>query len=94
MTRLGAVVAGRRMVSMGRFFNKENRPVLMLLAQASSIGLAMVLAIVFGTALGYWVDKTWGTGPWGLLVGLLMGIIAAFRNLYILGKRAQKLGDK
>lgn len=82
------------MVSMGRFFNRENRPVVMMLAQASSIGLAMVLAIVFGTALGYWVDKTWSTGPWGLLIGLLIGIIAAFRNLYILGKRAQKMGGK
>lgn len=74
---------------MGRFIKDETRPVLMMLARASSIGLAMVLSIVFGLAIGYWVDQTWDTKPWGLLIGLLVGIIAAFRNLYILGKRAQ-----
>ena len=74
---------------MGRFIKDETRPLLLMLARASSIGLAMVLSIVFGLAIGYWVDHTWDTKPWGLLIGLLVGIIAAFRNLYILGKRSQ-----
>lgn len=55
------------------------------------MGLAMALAIVFGLVLGLVADSYFGTAPWGFLVGLLLGIIAGFRNLYIIMKRSKLL---
>jgi ATP synthase protein I len=61
-----------------------------MLAVASSVGLAMVLSIFFGLALGYYLDKWLGTKPWLLLAGLLVGIVAAFNNFIILTKRLER----
>lgn len=76
---------------MGRFINDQTRENLKLLARVSSMGLAMVLAIVLGLGVGYWIDKKFGTAPWGFFIGLGVGIIAGFRNLYIIAKRAKFL---
>ncbi len=56
----------------------------------SSIGLAMALSIAIGAAVGYYLDKWLGTTPWLSLVFLGLGIVAAFRNLFILYKRSKK----
>lgn len=65
-----------------------------MLAIASTMGLAMVLATVIGLAVGYYLDKIFDTKPVLTLVFLVLGIIAGFRNLYILGKRAQDMDKK
>jgi F0F1-type ATP synthase assembly protein I len=45
----------------------------------------MVLAIVIAVALGWWVDKQWTSiAPWGKLVGFGIGIVAAYRKLFIM----------
>jgi ATP synthase protein I len=51
------------------------------------MGLAMAIAIVLGFGAGLLVDNHFGTAPWGFLVGLIAGIVAGFRNLWIIGKR-------
>ncbi len=56
----------------------------------STVGMSMALAIALGALIGYHLDKWLGTSPWLLLVFLGFGIVAAFRNLYILYKRADK----
>jgi ATP synthase protein I len=61
---------------------------------ASSMGISMVLATVLGLALGYWLDGLFDTRPWLTLIFLGVGIVAGFRNLYIIGKRATKENDK
>ena len=76
---------------MGRFITKETRESLKIIGQVSSMGIAMVLATVFGLAAGYFFDKWLGTQPWGLIVGLVMGIIAGYRNIYIIMKRTKNL---
>ena len=73
---------------MGRFLSKSTRETLRGLASVSSMGLAMALAVVIGLALGYFVDLKFGTHPWGFFIGLLMGIVAGFRNIYIIAKRS------
>ena len=35
-----------------------------------------------GTVIGWAIDQLFGTGPWGLLVGLFLGIVVAFRNVF------------
>jgi ATP synthase protein I len=57
----------------------------------SSIGLSMGLAIALGVLIGHYLDKWLDTSPWFLLIFLGFGIAAAFRNLYIIYKRAEKL---
>ncbi len=65
------------------------------IGNAASIGLSMVLAIVIGFALGWWVDNTWpALTPWGKFAGLGIGIVAAYRNLYVLIKRIQREMDE
>lgn len=62
-----------------------------MLAMASTIGLSMVFATFIGLAIGYWLDKVFDTSPWLTLIFLVVGIVAGFRNIYIIGKRSQKL---
>jgi ATP synthase protein I len=57
----------------------------------STVGLSMVLAICLGAFIGYYLDKWLGTSPWLLLIFLGFGVAAAFRNLFIIYKKAEKL---
>ncbi len=56
----------------------------------STVGMAMAFAIAIGAVAGYYADKWLGTAPIFLLVGLGLGIGAAFRNLFILTKKARE----
>ncbi len=60
---------------------------------ASSLGIAMVAAILIGLFIGYQLDKWLGTSPWFTLIFLVLGIISGFRNIFILSKRAMKDDD-
>jgi ATP synthase protein I len=71
---------------LGKYFSDDTRKSLKVLGRVSSMGFAMALAIIFGLGLGYLVDEWLGTNPWGFFVGLAVGIIAAFRNLYVITK--------
>jgi len=62
-----------------------------LMAQASTVGLAFAVAIVMGLALGWWLDKKFGTAPWLLLGGLFVGIAAGFKNLFTVSARIEKM---
>lgn len=57
---------------------------------ASSLGIAMVAAILIGLFIGYQLDKWLDTSPWFTLIFLLFGIISGFRNIFILSNRAMK----
>ena len=57
----------------------------------STVGMSMVLAICLGALIGYYLDKWLDTSPWLLLIFIGFGIAAAFRNLFIMYKKAEKL---
>ena len=59
------------------------------LGYLSTVGIAMALSIAIGALLGYYIDKKFATGPWFSFIGLGLGIAAAFRNLYIMYKKAK-----
>lgn len=42
--------------------------------------------IVTGIFLGYIIDSICGTTPWGILAGILLGILTGFWNIYRLYK--------
>jgi len=56
----------------------------------SSMGISMVLALVIGIAIGYYLDRWFETSPVFFLIFMVLGIVAGFRNIYILMKRAEK----
>ena len=68
--------------------DRETKRSAIQMAYASSIGIAMVLAIFGCLFLGTWLDGKLGTGPYFTLLLLLIGIVAGFRNLYVLIKRS------
>jgi ATP synthase protein I len=76
---------------LGRFISDSTRDFLKLVAQVSSMGLAMALAIVIGLVAGIYADKWLDTSPWGFFIGLFVGIVAGFRNIWIIAKRVGML---
>lgn len=67
--------------------DQETKKSAIQMAYASSIGIAMVLAIFGCLFLGSWLDGKLGTGPYFTLILLLIGIVAGFRNMYVLIKK-------
>jgi len=57
--------------------------------QASAIGMSLVVAIFLGGFFGYLLDNYFGTGYLFKIIGLIVGIIAGFRNVYMMGKKFQ-----
>jgi ATP synthase protein I len=61
------------------------------LGYVSSIGIAMAVSIALGALIGYYLDGVFGTQPWLSLIFLGLGIAAAFRNLYVMYKKAKDM---
>lgn len=64
--------------------DEEKRKQLKILATVSSMGISVVLAIAMGVIFGRFLDERFGTGPIFFFIFLLIGIIAAFRNIYVI----------
>ena len=56
--------------------------------ELGTLGLSFVLALVLGTAAGLWIDKTFESSPWGMLVGFALGFAAAVLNVVRITRRA------
>jgi ATP synthase protein I len=48
----------------------------------STVGFSFVLAIVLGAALGYFLDRWLGTGPWLFVLFFFVGLAAGILNVY------------
>jgi ATP synthase protein I len=57
--------------------------------RASSIGLALVFSLAIGGGLGYWLATRVFDNMIFFYIGLIIGIVAGFRNVYMLGKKYQ-----
>ena len=55
--------------------------------ELASMGLYLLVAIVLGVAIGYYLDRWLHTAPWFLAIFLTAGVIAGFRNMYQLLRR-------
>jgi ATP synthase protein I len=51
------------------------------LGALSSVGLAFVLAIVIGAAIGYWLDRLTGLSPLFFIVFFFLGLAAGIVNV-------------
>jgi ATP synthase protein I len=52
------------------------------LSMAARVGVELAVTIVVGILLGYGLDRWLSTRPWLMLVGMVLGTVAGFRNLY------------
>ncbi|MHB1414509.1 MAG: AtpZ/AtpI family protein [Chloroflexota bacterium] len=50
---------------------KEFRPLILL-----QLGFIVVSSILLSLFLGLWVDDRFGTAPWGVLAGIVVGVLA------------------
>ncbi len=66
---------------------EDKRQLYKSLGFLSSIGISLVVSILIGLAMGYYLDQWLDTRPVFTLIMLLIGIISGFRNIYILTKR-------
>jgi len=65
----------------------ENQKPLKRFLFLGSVGISMVLATFIGLYIGIYLDSFFSTKPWLTIIFLILGIIAGFRNIYILIKR-------
>ena len=43
----------------------------------ASMGLSIALCEAAGVVLGIWADRSWGTAPGGLVIGIVLATVAA-----------------
>jgi ATP synthase protein I len=70
--------------------DKDLKKTIKDLGYLSTVGMAMAISIGIGAVGGYYLDRWLGTEPWLTLVGLGIGIAAAFKNLFTLYKKAKR----
>jgi ATP synthase protein I len=56
----------------------------------STVGISFVLAIAIGAGLGWYLDKSFGTGPWLFLIFFAIGVAAGILNVYRTAGRVLK----
>ena len=60
----------------------------------ASIGIEMGAALVVGMAIGWFLDRTFGTKPWFLVIFTAFGIVAGFRNMIVAARKAAAEEDQ
>lgn len=74
--------------------DEEKKSLIKTLGIISTMGISVAVAIAIGVFIGYKLDAWLGTGPWFFFIFLLFGIIAGFRNIYIIAGREIKKDDR
>jgi ATP synthase protein I len=69
--------------------DNETKKTIKTLGYLSTTGMAMAISIALGALTGYYLDKKFKTDPWLFLIFLLFGIIAAFKNLMLMARKAR-----
>lgn len=44
------------------------------------------MAVLLGAGAGYWIDRRWGTTPYGVIVGVVIGFAAMVLRLLRMGR--------
>ncbi|MBJ6726026.1 AtpZ/AtpI family protein [Geomesophilobacter sediminis] len=74
--------------------DQEKKDLLKTLGNVSTIGISFAVAIAIGIYLGLKLDAWLGTKPWCFFIFMFFGIVAGFRNIFILaGKDLRNGGD-
>lgn len=72
----------------------QRESVMQQLAPYLALGVQLAAAVCVCAGVGWWIDRTFGTQPWvllgGVVVGSIVGLVQFFRVVAQLGKRAQR----
>ena len=69
---------------------QDRRTLFRELGRYSALGLEMAISVILGLAIGYYLDKWLGTGPWMTVIWLGFGFAAGVRSLYHAALRSGK----
>lgn len=47
----------------------------------AGLGIELAAAVGLLALLGWWIDGRFGTAPWGLLIGAMVGLVGGMANL-------------
>lgn len=61
-------------------------------AKVASSGLDLAIVVGGFTALGWWLDRRYGWGPWGTLVGAVLGVVGGLANFLRVAFAASRPG--
>ena len=64
------------------------------LGALASVGITLVASTFIGLLIGIYLDKYFDTKPVLMLVFLILGIIAGFKNMYTAAKRYGDSNDE
>lgn len=64
-----------------------------LLSRISLAGLELGIAVAIGIIGGLYLDERFDTGPWLMIVGLMLGVTSGFYNLYRLAAAQEEESD-
>lgn len=51
------------------------------MARCTGVGIEYAAAVAGFALVGYWIDRHYGSGPWGVLIGAALGLIGGTYNL-------------
>lgn len=75
-------------------YETSNREILRAFGLVSAIGVDLAVCTIGGSVTGWWLDKLWGTAPWMLLLGIVLGlgagIYGVIKLLQAFGPEAKK----
>ena len=58
--------------------------------RSSVLGLEIMIFILMGGGIGYYIDKTYETSPWGFWIGGFIGISGAIKTMVIMIREYNK----
>lgn len=56
----------------------------------TGLGIELAVFLVCGVLAGNWIDEKYGTGPWGILGGVVFGIAGGVRTLWRTVRQIQR----
>ncbi|MCX7914037.1 MAG: AtpZ/AtpI family protein [Thermodesulfovibrionales bacterium] len=72
---------------------KPEKSILRQVFEASTVGIHFVLCMFAGLAIGYGLDYLLNTFPYLSVIFFIMGIIAGFREVFRIAKKAERMTD-
>jgi F0F1-type ATP synthase assembly protein I len=74
--------------------DEEKKRLIKTLGMISTMGISMAVAIALGVYIGWALDNWLHTKPWFFFIFLFFGIVAGFRNIFIIAGREIKKDDE
>lgn len=71
---------------------KDDRPPMVAAMQRAHQVTSISLEMALPAGLGYWLDQRWGTEPWLVIVGALLGFGLMMLHIVAIARKPRKSG--